>query len=102
MEAVFELFVGRVQRQPKLLNGGDNYFVAFALAQHAPYQGFGVGIFLYTSFLKTIKFFAGLPVKIFAIHHKQTFLNFRFVFQQGGCFERCKRFATSEYFCKSK
>ena len=43
--------------------------------------------------MKAVEFFAGLAVEVFAVYDKQAFVDGGVVFEQGGGFEGCERFA---------
>ena len=84
-----------VQRQPELLDGGDDDLVGIVAREQAAHQRGGVGVFFDAAFLKAVEFLAGLAVQVFAVHHKEAFFNVRVVFEQGGCFEGRERFAAA-------
>lgn len=80
--------VAATQSQTKLLDGRHDNLVAVIIRQQATHQGFGVGVFLDTPFLKAVEFLPRLAIQILAIHHEQTFFNVRVIFEQGGRLER--------------
>ena len=72
-----------VEREAELLDSGDNDFIGPVIRKQAAHQRFGVGVFLDTAFLKSVEFFARLPVKVFAVHDEQAFGNVIIVLEQG-------------------
>ena len=89
------VFVATVQRQAELLDGGDDHFVGVVVGKQAAHQGFGIGVFFDTLFLKLVKFLPRLSIQVFAIHHEQAFIDIRVVLEQDRCFERSERFSTA-------
>jgi len=81
------VFAGGIQRQSQFLNGGDDDLVGVIIGQQAAYQRVGIGIFFDAIFLKFVELLAGLAVQVFAVYHKQAFVNGRIVLEQGGRLE---------------
>jgi hypothetical protein len=76
-----------IQSQTQLLDGGHDHLVGVVLREQAAHQGSGVGVFLHTAILETIKFLAGLAIEILAIHHEHALVNMRVFLEQGGGLE---------------
>ena len=85
----------RIKGNAQFLDGRHNNFVRIVLRQHTTHESVGISVLFHTTFLELVEFLTGLLVKVFSIHHKQTFLNIWIVFQQCRSLERSQSLTTS-------
>ena len=80
-------FVGAIQGDAELLDGGDDDLVGVVIGEEAADEGGGVGVFLHAAFLEFVELLARLAVEILAIHDEEAFLDIWVVLQERGGFK---------------
>ena len=84
-----------IQREAKLLDGGDDHLVRVVLGQQAADESGGVGVFLHAAFLETVELLARLTVEILAVHDEDALVDVLVFLEQGGGLEGSERLAAA-------
>lgn len=71
-----------IKCQPELLDGADDHLVGIVVREQAADKGCGVGVFLYTAFLKLVELLACLPVQVFSVYNEEALVDVRIVLQE--------------------
>jgi hypothetical protein len=74
--------VAAIEGKTELLDGGNNHLVGIVIREQSLYQGFSVGVLFDTTLLKLVELLPRLPIKIFGVHHKETFVNIGVILEQ--------------------
>ena len=87
--------VAAIQGKAELLNGGNDHLVGIIIGEQPMNKGFSIGVLFDAPLLKLVELLPRLPVEVFAVYHKEAFVDIRVILEQRGCLEGGECFAAA-------